>query len=1054
MKKLVGYFLQYPIAVNTLLAALVIFGWLGMRKINSTFFPVVESRIIAIEAVLPGASPEEVEEGIVQKVEENLKGTSGVERVTSVSSENAAQILVEVFKGQDADRVLEDVRNAVSRVPSFPVGMEPIRVFLRENITFTLSFSISGQDLELGALKALGRSVEEELRRLPGLSKVELKGFPEEEVEILLSEPLMRAQGIGFDQVAQALRAENIDVSAGTVKNQSEELSIRARNKGDLAYEFHDIPIRTDALGGRLVLGDIATVRDRFADRPTGIKVNGQPAVLVMVSNTDEEDMLQTAADVRDFVEGFRTMHPELQVKVIQDASVTLEQRRQLLINNGIAGFLLVLAFLALFLNVRIAFWVALGIPFSFLAMFILAGFFGITINVISLFGMIVVVGILVDDGIVISENIYQHYERGASPIQAALDGTFEVLPSVLSSVLTTIVAFSTFFFLDGRAGDFFSQLSLIVILTLAVSLIEATLFLPSHLAHSKALRIHHRSRLELRMDEVMNAVRARLYLPVLRFLLRHRFFALMLPVGMLLLTLGAFQGQIIKATFFPFIERDNIEINLSLPSGTREEVTWEVLENIYRRSMDVNERYNAERLDGLSLMQDVSLEVGPTGNRGRININLLDAERRGTKSFEVSNAIREAVGPIPGADNLTYGNASAFGRPVSISLLGTDPVQLEKAKNELKAHMNSLSALEDVTDSDLEGPKEILVSLKPQAALLGFTTRSLLEQVRQGFFGLEVQRLQRGRDEVKVWLRYDEADRDNLYALEDMRVRGSNGQLIALRDLADIEIERGVVGISHLDGAREIKVEAELSNPSESAPALIAAIREGFIDVQLLPRYPGIRALYEGQNREAMKTAGSAQKVVPYILIAMILIITFTFRSLIQTMVVFLLIPLTLTGVAWGHFFHGMPMSIFSYLGIIALIGILVNDSLVFVSTFNERIKSGMNLYEALEETGGSRFRAIFLTTATTVAGLAPLILERSFQAQFLVPMAISVAYGILYATLLTLFTLPVLLSFANDARRGWTWLWTGVFPQPETVEPAMVEKNAEAYETPGGDA
>ncbi len=1048
MKKLVAYFLKYPIAVNTLLAALVLFGIYRAGKLTSTFFPVVESRIIAVEAIFPGASPEEVEEGIVQKVEENLKGTTGVERITSVSSENAALILVEALKGQDVDLVLEDVRNAVSRIPSFPAGMEPIRVYRRENINFTISFSISGKDLDLRSLKTLGRSAEEELRQIPGISKIEIKGFPEEEIEIVLNEALMRAQAINFEQVAQALRSENVELSAGLVKSKNEELSIRARNKADRGYALSELPIRSDAFGGQLRLGEIAEIKDRFADRPTGVRVNGERAVVVVVSNTDQEDMLGTAAQVREYVKRFNETHGALEAKVLQDQSVTLEQRRTLLINNGIAGFILVLIFLAVFLNWRIAFWVAMGIPFSFLAMFIVAGFFGITINVISLFGMIVVVGILVDDGIVISENIYQHFERGASPYRAAIDGTFEVLPAVLSSVLTTVVAFSTFFFLDGRAGDFFSQLSLIVILTLAVSLVEAALFLPSHLAHSKALHVKTRSRFEEGTDRFMSRLVNRLYLPALSFALRHRLFALSIPIGLVVITLGAFKGEVIKATFFPFIERDNIEIGISLPSGTREERTWEALEHIYKSAQMVEERYNAEREDGLDLMQDISMEVGPLGHQGKININLLDAKQRGTKSFEIANAIREQVGPIPGASNLTFGNASAFGRPVSVSLLGTDDRQLEAAKEELKAHMSSLSALADVTDSDLEGPKEVLVSLKPQAALLGFTTRALLEQVRQGFFGLEVQRLQRGRDEVKVWLRYEDSDRDNLYSLEDMRIRGTAGQSMALRDLAQIEIQRGVVGIAHLDGAREIKVEAELSNPAESAPALIAEIRENFIDSELLPKYPGIRALYEGQNREAMKTANSAKSVVPFIFLAMILIITFTFRSLIQTIVVFLLIPLTLTGVAWGHFFHGMPMSIFSYLGVIALIGILVNDSLVYVSTFNENIKAGMPLDEAILSTGGSRFRAIFLTTATTVAGLAPLILERSFQAQFLVPMAISVAYGILYATLLTLFTLPVLLSLANDGRRIWTWLWTGVFPSAEVIEPAMVEHQAEQDE------
>ncbi len=1041
MKKFVAFFIRYPIAVNTLMASLAFFGYLALKSINSTFFPIVPSRFILVQAVYPGASPEEIEEGIVQKVEENLKGISGVERISSVSAENAATVTIEVLKNYDADLALEDVKNAVNSIPSFPVGMEPIRVFKRENINFTIRFSLDGPNVPLKTLKEMARKVEADLQQTEGISKVELLGFPEEEIEISLNEQSLRTYGIGFEQIANALRAENLEISGGFIKGRIDELPIRARNKGYFARDLENILVFTSPEGRILRLKDVAEIRDRFTDAPGKARVNNRPAALIVVNNTDSEDMLSAAEKVRKYIDDFNIKNTSVQARVLQDASVTLEQRKQLLIENGIMGFFLVLVLLALFLNLRVAFWVAAGIPVSFLGMFILGVFGGITINVISLFGMIVVVGILVDDGIVISENIYQHFERGKSPIRAALDGTFEVLPAVLSAVLTTIVAFSTFFFLDGRAGDFFSEMSFIVMATLAVSMVEAILFLPSHLAHSRALLNPQRNKLERSMDAFMDFMRFKMYAPALRFLLAHRFLGLMIPVALLIITLGAFKGQVIKGTFFPFIERDNVEIGINMPTGTREEVTWEKLDYIYQKALEVNAAYNAQRTDSLSLMQDVSMQVGPLGHQGTLNINLLDAERRGTKSYEVANKIREAVGFIPGADNLTYGNASAFGRPVSISLLSNNNLQLEAAKEALKAYMKSLTQIEDITDSDIEGPREVQIHLKPKAELLGFTTRSLMSQVRQGFFGLEVQRIQRGQDEIKVWLRYNDENRATIFNLQDIRLKSPQGELIPLKELADIEIARGRINISHLDGKREVKVEAELSNPAESAPAIIDDIRENYINAILLPQYPEVSALYEGQNREAMKTAGSAQKVLPFIFITMILIITFTFRSLFQTLVVFLLIPLTLTGVAWGHFFHGMPLSIFSYLGVIALIGILVNDSLVFVSKFNSLLKEGLSLQDAIYQAGISRFRAIFLTSATTIAGLAPLILERSFQAQFLVPMAISVAYGIAYATLLTLTTLPILLTYLNSFRRFYLWLISGILPQAETVEPAIAE-------------
>ena len=1045
MRKFVAFFIKYPVAVNTLLFSMAIFGFLSLRNINSTFFPVVSSRIISIQSVYPGASPEEMEEGIVQKIEENLKGTSGIERITSVSSENAASITVEVLKGFNTDQALEDVKNAVNSISSFPADMEPILVFKRENLSFTLSFALAGDNISIHSLKGFARIAEAELQGMPGISKVELAGFPEEEIEISLREQDMRNYGLSFQQIAQAVKAENIEITGGTVKGAVEELLIRAKSKAYYAREIENTPVFTTPSGEKLLLKDVADVKDRFADKPANIMVNGKPAVTITISNTDEEDMISAAATAREYIEAFNRENDGIEAILIRDASVTLEQRKELLIRNGIAGILLVLVFLALFLNVRVAFWVAMGIPVSFLGMFILANYFGITINVISLFGMIVVVGILVDDGIVISENIYQHYERGKTPIRAAVDGTFEVMPAVLSAILTTMVAFSTFFYLDGRAGDFFSEMSFIVMATLGVSLIEALLFLPSHLAHSKALQQTKKNKLESSMDGIMGFLRNKLYAPSLRFLLNHRFFGLSIPIAFFIITIGAFKGGIVKGTFFPFIERDNIEISISMPSGTRQEVTWEKLEYIYHRALEVNHAYNSERSDSLSLMQDISLQVGPLGHQGMVNINLLDAERRGTKSYEIANKIRDAVGLIPGADNTTFGSASAFGRPVSVSLLGNDYAQLEAAKEELKAYMRSLSQIRDVTDSDLEGGKEVLLTLKPEAELLGFTTQSLLAQVRQGFFGFEAQRIQRGQDEVKVWIRYSEEDRSSLYDLQNLRVRGPQGGYIPLRELAEVSVERGVISIQHLDGKREIKVEAELSNPSESAPDIIADIRENFINTQLLPKYTSVSALYEGQNREAMKTAGSAKTVLPIIFITMILIITFTFRSLYQTIIVFLLIPLSLPGVAWGHYFHGMPLSIFSYLGMIALIGILVNDSLVLVSRFNSNLKEGKSVDESIYEAGVSRFRAIFLTSATTIAGLAPLILEKSFQAQFLVPMAISVAYGIAFATLLTLITLPVLLSYLNSFRKIVHWLINNEMPSSETVETAIIEMKDE---------
>lgn len=1045
MRQFLGFFIKYPITVNVLLFAALIFGAVAWNSLNSTFFPLVPERFIEISAVYPGASPTEIEEGVVNKIEENLKGLSGIERFSSVSSENAAKITVEVLRGFDSKEVLDDVENAVNQISSFPAALEPVTVFLRENLTLTITFALRGEGNDLLSLKTEARALEEELRRREGISKVELLGFPAEEFEIAVNREELRRYQLQFEEIGRAVAAYNLDITGGSIKSEEEELLIRARYK---SYEVKDllaVVIKADTQGNIVRLGDVATVRRQFADEAAAVELDGEMAVKILINNTDNEDILSTAENIKTFVADYNAGHHHLEAKVVNNRADVLQQRKELLIENGVIGVVLVLILLSLFLNFRVAFWVAAGLPISFFGMFILATYFGVTINVISLFGMIVVVGILVDDGIVVSENIYHHYEKGKSRIQAAIDGTMEVLPAVISAILTTMIAFATFFYIDGRAGDFFSEMSFIVIATLAVSLIEALIILPSHIGHSKALTSAYRkNRLEKALERGLSRARERVFRPVLNFALRYKFVVLASAVALFLLTLGALQGKIIRISYFPFIDRDNFAVQLKMPAGTRQEVTASYLEEIRLATEQVNKQLRSEVPGEKDVIDMVELSLGPSKNEGSLDVILLSSEERLVSSARVVNALRDAVGPIYAAESLTFGTVSAFGKPVSISLLGKDYAQLEEVKNQVKDYMASMPALRDVVDSDQEGNREIQLELLPQAYRLGFNPAELMRQVRNGFFGYEVQRLQLDRDEIKVWVRYDDRTRSLLYNLEDMIITAPDGSRYPLRELAQYKIRRGPLLINHLDGQREIKVEADLVDPNGSAPDNIAEIREAVLD-QLLQQYPGVEALYEGQNREAQKTLRSAKLVLPLVLVLIILVITFTFRSFYQAVVIFTLIPLSLVGVAWGHYLHGLPLSIFSFLGIIALIGVIVNDSLVLVSKMNSYLRDGLPFHEAVFQAGLSRFRAILLTSATTIAGLAPLILEKSTQAQFLIPMAIAVAYGIAMATLLTLVVLPVMLSYLNHAKvYGW-WFWRGQKPSHEEVEPAIMERDAQ---------
>lgn len=1055
MRKLIAYFIKYPVSVNTLLAIITVFGFIAYTKLTASFFPLVESRIINVQLVYPGASPEEIEEGVVGIIEEKLQGVSGIERVTSKSKENSGLVTVEVEKGYNTSTALDDVQNAVNGINNFPTDLEKPIVFLRENTFFTINYAITGDNISLHALKDYARQVEKDLLSHDGISKVKLQGFPEEEIEVSFDDDALRRHNLTIEEAGLLLRSSNIDITGGSVKTSKEELLVRSRNKGYYAKEVEDLVIKSSENGNLLRLKDIAKVTDKWAEDPNRIYINGKPGVEVLVESTDREDLLKNAVYVNEYFTEFAKRNPQLTATLIKDQSETLNERKQLLFENGAIGVFLVLLLLSMFLNIRIAFWVAMGLPVSFLGMFILALWAGVTINVISLFGMIVVIGILVDDGIVISENIYWHFEKGKSAIRAAIDGTMEVLPAVFSAIITTMVAFSFFFLVDGRAGDFFSELSFVVIATLFVSMIEALIILPAHLAHSKALHSSEKtskSWLERFTDKAMYIMRDRIYAPVLRFCLNHKIFAFLFPVGLLIVTIGAIKGGYIKFTFFPNLERNEIPVVLNLPPGTNENLTNAELEKIEQGIWRVNDRIKKEDPDGKNIVVNIERKVGPATNEGEVKAILIGSEFRNYSSDELSGMFRDEVGPIENADKLTYGTASAFGKPVSVTFLGSDPLELELAKNELKREMQAIPELKDVVESVQQGRREIDIQLTDKAYSLGFTEAQVMAQVRRGYFGYEAQRLQRGKDEVKVWVRYNEDQRSSIQQLEDMRIRSVSGQLIPLKELATMKIERGVVDIDHLDGEKQITIEAELSSKMVSAPVVISQIKANIIP-NILAKYSSITPLFEGQNREAAKTQASSKFALPFVLISILAIITFTFRSIAQALIILvLLVPFSLIGVAWGHFIHGQQMSILSFLGVVALIGIIVNDSLVLVGKMNSFLKEGYSFKDAVYQAGYVRFRAIFLTSMTTIAGLAPLIMEKSFQAQFLIPMAISVAYGIGIATMLTLILLPVFLSAWNNIKRSLGWVWNaGEMPSAESVEPAVKELINESYDLEG---
>ena len=1046
MRRVIEFFARYPIWTNVLLVSVLLFGGLALSNLRYSTFPEIAPNRIIIQVLYPGASPEEVEEGVILKIEENLDGLDGIERVTSTSSENVGSVNIEAFRGADMDKVLTDVKNAVDRIGSFPVSAEKPVVYQQKFRSRALSIVLFGET-DLKTMKVFAENMRDELLASPEISQVAIQGYPGLEISIEVSEANLRRYQLTFDEISRRVQSENVNLSGGKFETRDEEILIRAYGREYEAAELGNLVIRGQSDGNLIFLKDVATIRERWADSPDKTYYNGHTAVVLNVSKTREENVITVADLSKEMVAKFNSENSVIQALVLADNTISLRQRLELLINNGFIGLILVILSLSFFLNLRISFWVAIGIPFSFAGMFLVLSFAGITLNVISLFGMIIVIGILVDDAIVVSESIFSEFERGKKGLRAAIDGTIIMLGPVTTSVMTTILVFLPFFFLDGFLGRFIWNLAAVVIAALVFSLIESFLILPAHLAHSKGLHAHNKdSWMRKRIEKIIHFMTHRMYAPSLKYALQYKWITVTMPLVFVFITIGLFGGGFIGFTFFPFIDGDTLPINVSLVAGRQEADTDKFLAEIEEVVWSVNEEMSADREDGLQYILGIKRDIGSNdfgdvgSHAGMLTLQLLDGELRGMDSFVFANRIRNAVGPKPEAQKISFGRASMFGKPVSVSLLGSNLDELRKASDLLTAELQQFSTLRDVSLGSKEGRREIDITLKPLAYSLGLTLRDVAGQVRQGFFGQEVQRIQRGRDEIRVWVRYSPEDRSSLGYLDRMLIRTQNGQEYPFGELATYTLKRGITSISHLDKKRELTVEADLADGSLDLPPILAEIREEVIP-RVLSQVQGVQVSYEGQSRDQAKTGASFRRTFPLAFMGMFILLILVFRSYVQAILIFGLIPFGVIGAFWGHGLHGIQVNTLSVYGILALTGIIVNDSIVLVDKINRNFRDGMLLYDAVFDAGVSRLRPILLTTFTTAFGLAPLIFETSRQAQFLIPMAISLAYGLLFGTFLILVVLPASYLVTNRARVLWMKLYHGKIVSPEEVEPALME-------------
>ncbi len=1047
IKKIVTAFIKYPFYANLVIAVLLLAGGFSLMNMKKSFFPDRSTTDIVVSVVYPGASPKEMEEGVTMRIEEATRGIVGIKWVTSTSSENFANITITTTGDYDIDETLMEVKNAVDGITSLPVDAERPIVFKVRNRTNALFMSLVG-DVDLLTLKKHSDEIELDLYNSGIMSQFSVSGYPALEISVEASEEELLRHNLTFSDLSRAIALNNRDISAGMIRSDVEEILIRSRAKEYDPNKIADIILRADANGRFLRIRDVAEVKMKFADVSSGAYMNGKQSISFRVFKLSEEDLSEISAFLKEYISEFNDKHDNVKLEVTYDYLDMLGDRLNLLFRNGGVGLLLVLISLGLFLNLRLSLWVAWGIPASFLGMFVVASLYGITINMISLFGMILVVGILVDDGIVIAENIYTHYERGKSARRAAIDGTMEVLPAVTTSVVTTMIAFAPLMFLQGRMEMMF-EMAFVVIFSLLFSLVEAFFVLPAHVGSSWVLRKSDKKsrwmNVRRSLDKVMDFMKYTLYAPTLRFVIKWKYIILITPLALIMITVGLFQGGQIKSTFFPAIPFDFFNVNIAFTPGSGEKQTYEYLQRFEDVMWELNEEIKEDYAYPEGVLNYTFISLGNAFNgketgahSGNIFVLLRNLEDAPLSSFEIVELLREKIGPVNEAEKFTVEGMATFGTPISISLLGKDLDELQLAKDFMIREMNNITILKDINDNNAIGKREVQLELKPKAYFLGLNHNDISNQVREGFYGGQAQRLQIGKDEVRVWVRYPKEDRLNLGQMESMKIRTPMGDF-PLSELADYEIRRGPVNIQHYNMSREVRIDANLVDPYAPVPPIIEEIKTKIVP-RMQKMYPGIEVEYQGQKRDSDEAIGDLQKYFGIAFMIIIIIIMIHFRSFTQGSIILLMIPLGWLGAVWGHGIEGYPISMLSAWGMVALSGVIINDAVVFLSRYNSLLKEGRKVIDAVYEAGLSRFRAIILTTITTTLGLYPIIMEGSFQAQFLIPMAIALAYGVMIGTAFILILLPVLILILNDLRRFFYKLWTGNTKTAEELEPANI--------------
>ncbi len=1023
---MITWFARNHVAANLLMVTLLLAGLLSLRGIPLEVFPSFESDRISVNVSLRGSTPEEVEEAIAIRIEEAVQDLEGVEEIRSTSLEGSAQVSIEVEQGYEPRELLADIKSRVDAINTFPADAEKPVISLFIHTREVISVAVSGPYSE-EEIRQQAEQIRDDLLRLPGITQVKLDAVRDYEIAIEVPERNLRQYKLTLDDVAQAIARSSIDLSAGNIKTLGGDVLIRAKGQAYQRDDFESIVVKTQTNGSLIRVRDIARVRDGFEDDPMRARFNGKSAAFVDVYRVGGQSAIDVADKVKTYVAERREHLPQgYELAIWRDRSLIVEKRLQTLVNNALQGGILVMALLTLFLRPTVAIWVFVGVPVSFMGALLFMPLLGITLNIISLFGFILVLGIVVDDAIVTGENVYRHLQTAETGLEAAVNGTKEVAVPVTFGVLTTAVAFLPIAFIEGFRGALFAQIPAVIIPILLFSLLESKLVLPAHLKNITLRNDRTPSKLQRwqqRFADRVEAVVLSYYRPALNWGLHHRYLTLTLFIGTLMVIVALSFSGWIRFTFFPRVQSEVASATLEMPAGTPFEVTDRYIQAMADAAMDLKAQFR-QLNDGEDVILDIQATTGQgDGSRGthvgRVRFEIAPPEERrmSVTSSELVKQWRQNIGEVPGAESLNF--RAEIGRgsdPISIQFMGNDYRVLAAVAEETKRMLGRYPQVFDIGDSLSDGKEELQIELRNQAYALGLTRADIINQVRQAFYGHQVQRIQRGRDDIRVMVRYPESERSAVSNLADLRIKTSDGRQIPLSQVAELKPGKSPTAITRINRYRTLTVFADFDKKNANAVVLNREIKE-FLD-QLVVQYPGVHYELEGEAKEQRESFGSLKVGIVVVLFSIYALLAIPFKSYWQPLVVMSVIPFGVIGAVVGHCIMGMDLTFFSILGLLGLVGVVVNDSLVLVDFINRRRLEGCPVREAVLNAGVVRFRPVLLTSMTTFIGLMPLLFEQSTQAQFLIPMAVSLGFGILFATFVTLILVPINYMLMDDAR------------------------------------